>query len=171
MENAKSRRTRTVSKESICKSTCEEVCSQEKAKGALGSHSKHVWASRSAGWESPRQEPARAWSSSVHALSFKVYFCRDMKAWEIWRISAVPAGCCSLSVVSLTIRGRRDLKRARWEVTKKAVTKIVAHEGTASATVNIRTDTRAVTKNGANICRADRRCLDETPSNKVCGSL
>jgi len=59
-ENAKSRRLRTGSRESIWNSTSEEVCSQEKAKGALSSRSKQVWASRGAGWESLRQQPVRA---------------------------------------------------------------------------------------------------------------
>lgn len=65
-----------------------------------------------------------------------------------------------MSVVNLTLGGRRDLKRAWWEVIEKVITMLVPHGGAANATVNAMTVARAVTKSCVAIGRTDRRCLD-----------
>lgn len=78
----------------------------------------------------------------LHSLCF----CRDMKAWMIWRVSAVSTGRWSLSEVSLIVEGRRVMTRGWWEVIENAVTMLVPHWRTTNAIVNMMRATRAMKK-------------------------
>lgn len=75
----------------------------------------------------------------------------DMKSCPRWLL---------IFTVSLTLGGRRSLKRVWWEVIEKAIRLLLPHGGAANATENMMTATRSVRNSCVNICRTDRRCLN-----------